>query len=98
MESLNMHRRRRLVTMAGLAAMLLLVPAAGASAASATRQVQVRDDCEPTSFNAVIGPGTCVKDGSTTFQAFIGQLMAQGRAPAWRFTPGQLSLDAGGTL
>jgi plastocyanin len=98
MDSSRPHRTRRLATMAGLAALLLLVPAAGGSAASATRQVQVLDDCDPATFNAAIGPGTCVKDGGTTFQAFIGQLLAQGRAPAWRFAPGQLKLDAGGTL
>ena len=83
---------------AGLAALLLAVLAAGASAASATRQVQVLDDCDPATFNAAIGPGTCVKDGTTTFPAFIGQLLAQGRAPAWRFAPAQLNLDAGGRL
>jgi plastocyanin len=98
MESWSIHRRRRLVTMAGLAALLLLVPAAGASAASDTRQVQVLDDCDPATFNAAIGPGTCVKDGTTTFSEFIAQLLAQGRAPAWRFAPAQLNLDAGGTL
>jgi plastocyanin len=98
MDSSRPHRTRRLATMAGLAALLLLVPAAGASAASATRQVQVLDDCDPATFNAAIGPGTCVKDGGTTFQAFIGQLVAQGRAPAWRFAPAQLHLDAGGRL
>jgi plastocyanin len=98
MESSRPHRRRRLATMAGLAALLLLVPAAGASAASTTRQVQVLDDCDPATFNAAIGPGTCIKDGGTTFQEFIAQLLAQGRAPAWRFTPAQLKLDAGGTL
>jgi plastocyanin len=97
MQSRRVHRQRRLATVAGLAALLLLVPTAGASAAS-TRQVQVLDDCDPATFNAAIGPGTCVKDGGTTFSAFIVQLLAQGRAPAWRFAPGQLSLDAGATL
>ena len=38
------------------------------------------------------------KDGTTTFSEFIGQLLAQGRAPAWRFAPSQLRLDPGGTL
>ena len=95
MQSRRMHLKRRLAMVAGLAALLVVVPAAGASAASATRQVQVLDDCDPASFNAAIGPGTCVKDGTTTFQAFVGQLLAQGRAPAWRFAPGQLRLDAG---
>jgi plastocyanin len=98
MGSRRVQLKRRLATAAGLAALLLLVPTAGASAASATRQVQMLDDCDPATFNAAIGPGTCVKDGGTTFQAFIGQLLAQGRAPAWRFAPGQLKLDAGGTL
>jgi plastocyanin len=98
MDSSRPHRPRRLATMAGLAALLVLVPAVGASAASTTRQVQVLDDCDPATFNAAIGPGTCIKDGETTFSEFIGQLLAQGRAPAWRFAPAQLKLDAGGTL
>jgi plastocyanin len=98
MGSPRIHLKRRLATVAGIAALLVLVPAAGSSAASATRQVQMLDDCEPTTFNAAIGPGTCVKDGGTTFSEFIAQLLAQGRAPAWRFTPDQLSLDAGGML
>jgi plastocyanin len=98
MESRRVQLKRRLATVAGLAALLVLVPAAGASAASATRQVQVLDDCDPATFNAAIGPGTCIKDGGTTFSEFIAQLLAQGRAPAWRFAPDQLNLDAGSTL
>ena len=98
MQSRRVQLQRRLATVAGLAALLVLSPAVGASAASTTRQVQVLDDCDPASFNAAIGPGTCVKDGTTTFSEFIAQLQAQGRAPAWRFAPGQLTLDAGGTL
>jgi plastocyanin len=98
MQVRRIHLKRRLATVAGIAALLVLVPAAGASAAAGTRQVQALDDCDPTTFNAAIGPGTCVGDGTTTFSAFIAQLRAQGRAPAWRFAPGQLSLDAGGTL
>jgi hypothetical protein len=98
MKSSSVHRRRRVVTVAGLAALLLLVPAVGSSAASTTRQVQVLDDCDPATFNAAIGPGTCIKDGGTTFSEFIAQLLAQDRAPAWRFAPAQLKLDAGGTL
>lgn len=98
MESPRICLMRRLATVAGIAALLVLVPAAGASSASATRQVQALDDCDPATFNAVIGPGTCVKNGSTTFSEFVAQLLAQGRAPAWRFAPAQLKLDAGGTL
>ena len=98
MASPRVHLKRRLAMVAGLAALLVLVPAASSSAASATRQVQVLDDCDPATFNAAIGPGTCIKDGGTTFSEFIAQLLAQGRAPAWRFAPEQLKLEAGGTL
>jgi plastocyanin len=98
MKSSSIHLTRRLATVAGIAALLVLVPTAAASAQSATRQVQVLDDCDPATFNAALGPGTCVKDGTTTFSEFIAQLVVQGRAPAWRFAPEQLRLDAGGTL
>ena len=90
--------KRSMVVVAGIAALLILVPAAGASAGATSRNVQMLDDCDPATFNAVLGPGSCVKNGSTTFDEFVAQLLAQGRAPAWRFAPGQLKVDAGGTI
>ena len=98
MGSPRIHLKRRLAMVAGIVALLVLVPAAGATAASSSRQVQALDDCDPATFNAVVGPGTCVGDGGTTFSEFVAQLLAQGRAPAWHFAPAQLKLDAGGTL
>ena len=59
-----------------------------ASGASQSRNIQVLDDCDAASFNAVIGPGACVKAGGVTFSEFIEQLATQGTAPAWRFSPG----------
>jgi plastocyanin len=88
----------RLGIAAVLAFVLTLVLTTGSSAVSPSRQVVMGDDCDPATFNAVIGPGTCVKNGSTTFSEFVSQLIAQGRAPAWRFAPDQLSLAAGGTV
>ena len=88
----------RFLRMLGLTGLLALVVATGSSAVSDSRQVVIRDDCDPASFDAVLGPGTCVKDGSTTFTDFVGQLLAQGTAPAWRFSPDQLKLAAGGTV
>jgi plastocyanin len=88
---------RRIATL-GITALLGLVLVTVSSAESSSRQVVIRDDCDPATFNAVVGPGTCVKDGSTTFSEFVGQLIAQGRAPAWRFAPDHLSLAAGGTV
>jgi plastocyanin len=89
--------KRRLGTL-GITALLALVLVTGTSAVSSSRQVVIRDDCDPATFNAVVGPGTCIKEGSTTFSEFVDQLIVQGRAPAWRFAPDHLSLAAGGTI
>ena len=89
---------RRIGVLAVLVIGMLLV-AAGAWGGSSSRTVQVLDDCEPASFNAALmDDEACVKDGGTTFDDFIGQLIAQGRAPAWRFAPGQVKLDTGGSV
>jgi plastocyanin len=58
-------------------------------------KVLVEDDCEPASFNAVLGAHACIGHGQTTFQQFIEQLMTLKDAPAWRFDPSELSLQAG---
>jgi plastocyanin len=89
---------RRLGTLAGLATMLALVLATGSSATSGSRQVEILDDCEPVSFNLAVGPGTCLKNGTTTFQTFVGLLAAHTPPAAWRFSPTHLKVAAGGTI
>jgi plastocyanin len=88
---------RQIYSIALLAASALAAVAV-ASGASQSRNIQVLDDCDAASFNAVIGPGTCVKAGGVTFSEFIEQLATQGTAPAWRFSPGALKLSPGDTL
>jgi len=63
-------------------------------------RVNVMDDCDAATFNAVIGPGTCVGNGKTTFQDFVAQLRANGvvankSGKGWKFAPGDLELGAG---
>jgi hypothetical protein len=41
-------------------------------------QVNIKDDCDPATFNAAVGPGTCSGNGKTTFQDFVAQLQANG--------------------
>ncbi len=84
----------------GIAAALVLTLslAAPTLAASDHRTVQMRDACDGPTFNAAIGPGACARDGGVTFDEFIGQLLAMGEAPAWRFAPAQVKIDAGGTI
>jgi hypothetical protein len=87
-----------LVVAVGAVLALLSVPGM-ASAGADHRTVQILDACDPETFNAAIGPGTCVrKGGGVTIDHFIGQLLTKGEAPAWRFSPPQLKLDAGGTI
>ncbi|HEV8282496.1 MAG TPA: hypothetical protein VGQ02_11585 [Candidatus Limnocylindrales bacterium] len=91
-------RKRPFLSLVGAIA-LALSAASSTSAASAHRQVQVLDDCDPATFDAALNnPNACVKSGGTTFDEFIGQLIAMGRAPAWRFAPTSLELAAGGSI
>jgi hypothetical protein len=91
-------RTRPLLSLAS-ALVLVLSAASSATAASTHREVQALDDCDAATFNAALGdPNLCVKSGGTTFQEFISQLVAMGRAPAWRFAPGNLTLAAGGSI
>jgi plastocyanin len=50
------------------------------------------------SFDEVIGPGTCARDGGLTFDKFVARLLANGAVESWRFSPEKLSIDAGGTI
>ena len=54
---------------------VLAVGALGATAlANGTATVKMRDACDAESFNAVIGPGTCVDAGNVTFDEMIASL------------------------
>jgi plastocyanin len=92
------HRHNLLVIASGTILATLIV-ASVASAGASHRNVQILDACDPTTFNAALGAGSCVrKGGGVKFDKFIDQLLTKGEAPAWRFSPGQLKLDAGGTI
>jgi hypothetical protein len=84
--------------MAGLAASLVAVAAPATTAAGDSgrvREVRTRDDCDPATFNAVLGEGACVGDGDTTFDELIGALVADGEHPKWRNAPNRLDARTG---
>ena len=63
--------------------------------------IHLRDYCDPASFNAAIGPGTCIRDtsdGAITFSGFVAEVGADKSVGAWRFAPGQIRVSAGTTL
>lgn len=63
--------------------------------------IDVRDYCDPDSFNAAIGPGTCERDTSTgaiNFTGFVTELGTDKSVGAWRFAPQQIRVNEGATL
>src|SRR3954451_15687262 len=57
--------------------------------------VKAMDDCDAPTFNKAIGPGTCVRDGDTTFNSFLAQLQRNGFARGWAFDPPHPEVDQG---
>src|SRR5215208_7533062 len=92
--------RARVAPVVAVGALLALLSVPGVASGGANhRNVQILDACDPETFNAFIGPGACVrKGGGVTIDQFVRQLLRKGEAPAWRFSPAQLKLDAGGTI
>ena len=90
---------KRILWLAGVACSVAVLAAVTTAPAGAVvpfeRFVQARDDCDPATFNAALGPGACVGNGHTTFDRFIQQLQLIGRAPAWLFVPRQLKVRPG---
>jgi hypothetical protein len=60
-----------------------------ASAQTGAAAIRMWDACDPATFNAVVGPGTCIpgSHGQTRFDLFIGELTQDRIAGAWRFNP-----------
>lgn len=72
-----------------------------ASRTSADREaerVRILDDCDPATFNAAVGPGTCVGKGETTFQEFVGQLQAEKVAEDWVFEDDRFDVAPGAKI
>jgi hypothetical protein len=61
--------------------------------------IELLDQCDPTTFNAAIGPGTCMSTHpGIKFDAFINQLIANQSAPAWRNSPSNFTAALGTQL
>jgi hypothetical protein len=85
-----MIRPMQITIAIGLAAAITGV-AATLTAEQSAKVVQVRDDCDPATFNAAVGDGTCVGDGDTTFADFLAEVTADKSAEKWRFNPDAVS-------
>ena len=81
---------------AGVLSGVTLVPAS-ADGGGDSVVVRLRDDCDPATFNAIVGPGACVGGGGTTFSEFVAA-MAGGGHHGWRFQPSIKDVKPGTTL
>ena len=48
--------------------------------------INMLDNCDRDTFDAVIGPGTCVRNGGMKFDQFIAQLTRLGFVGSWHFS------------
>jgi hypothetical protein len=59
-------------------------------------QIQIKDECNPATFDAALGSSTaCVGNGAVTFSQFLAELMQLQRAPQWHFAPSQRQMTVG---
>ena len=90
--------KRKLTTQAvvwlALAAMAALSLTTHA-AVQGDKKIRLLDDCEPVSFNAVLGDGACIGNGHTTFDEFIAELEATQDVHTWRNQPSNMLLNVG---
>ena len=78
--------------------MTVCVLAAGPALGADHRTVKLQDDCDPATFNAVLGPGTCEGDGRTLFGDLIAGAQQVGTVDGWQFSRPEFNIDAGGTI
>lgn len=79
------------LALAAMAALSLTTHAA----VQGDKKIRLLDDCEPVSFNAVLGDGACIGNGHTTFDEFIAELEATQDVHTWRNQPSNMLLNVG---
>jgi hypothetical protein len=88
----------RFMVWMAVAAITVFSLTSGAGAFQGDKKFRMYDDCDPATFNAVLGDGACVGNGHTTFDEFIEELAETQDAHAWRFQPTASLLNVGRPL
>lgn len=87
----------RTLLSAAAASVLLVLGVADTATANRghdSETIRMLDDCHPASFNAVLGPKTCVGDGDTTFSEFMSEL-SEGGDDHWKNNPRKAEVERG---
>ncbi len=80
---------------------IAMIPFAAALVVVATSNptvIRMQGPCDPATFNAAVGPGTCIGDGTITFDHFVQELTNTQKAGAWLFSPADGTLAPGTVL
>jgi hypothetical protein len=99
----------RLLTIATMALMPLLfggcddaarplAPQLESKVGAKQRLIQMMDACDPESFNAAIGAGTCSRQGGLDFTKFLALLGKHQQVGAWHFAPSTVNARVGQEL
>lgn len=85
-----------------IGAVLLVAVAALGTAGSAfanrgnpERTIRMQDDCDAATFNAAVGPGTCVGDGRTAFADFLAAITPTSSPARWGNHPHRTHIKDG---
>jgi len=73
-------------------------PARLASTRQAQHAVTMFDACDPETFNAALGAGTCTRSGGVRFEKFLEQLGLHHSIGAWHFAPPNVTMRIGERL
>ena len=73
-------------------------PAQMAAKGAAQHVVTMFDACDPETFNAQLGAGTCTRSGGVRFDAFVDQLTKHHSIGAWHFAPPEVMMRVGERL
>jgi plastocyanin len=77
---------------------VVAAPAQLAASGEARHVVTMFDACDPTTFNAALGEGTCTRSGGVRFADFLEQLGRHGSVGAWHFAPPNVTMRVGQLL
>src|SRR5258705_1936236 len=64
----------------------------------ANATLTIQDQCDPASFNAALGAGTCTRQGNMTFSQFNAELNSTHQVAAWQFVPANLTISIGQSI
>lgn len=73
-------------------------PAQLAQKGASQHVVTLFDACDPDTFNAALGAGSCTRSGGVRFDNFLEQLEQHGSIGAWHFAPPNVMMRVGQLL